>query len=95
MIASSNEIQLTLRIAAVPKVVLLAISGTEDVVPGQVSSDDQGGVDWTQLDLVEDQVPGLQGVNEGNPSEVADREHEAKPVCDDVHRGEDGRLGPH
>lgn len=83
---------LTLRVAAVPEVVLLTISGTEDVVAGQVGSDDQDGVDRTELDLVKDQVPGLEGVDEGNPSEVADCEHEAKTVRDDIHRGEDGRL---
>lgn len=92
MIVPPNSPSLTLRVATVPEVVLLTIGSPEDIVAGEVGSDDQGGVDGTELNLVEDQVTGLEGVDEGHPGEIADREHEAKTIRDDIHGGEDGRL---
>ena len=41
-----------------------------------------------------DEVAGLQGVREGHPGQVPEHQHEAKPVMDDVHGGENGLLEP-
>ena len=86
------DVLLTLRVAAIPEVVFLAISGTEDVVTEQVHGQDEPGVDWTKLNLVEDEVTRLERVDERNPCEITDGEHEPEPVGCDVHCGEYCRL---
>jgi hypothetical protein len=78
---------------AVPEIVLLAVGGAEDVVAEHVEGEDDGGQDGAELDLLVDEVAGLEGVGEGDPGEVADGEHETEAVGGDVHGGEDGGLG--
>ena len=38
------------------------------------------------------QVTSLEGVGEWHPGQVAERQHEAKAILDDVHRSQDRRL---
>ena len=83
---------LTLWVTAVPEVVLLAIGSAEDVVSKQVYGYNERGVDRAELNLVENQVAGLKGVDEGNPSQVAHCKHETEAIRGDVHGGEDRRL---
>lgn len=40
-------------------------------------------------------VPGLQGVNERNPGEVAEAQHESKTIGGDVHSGENRLFHVH
>ena len=83
---------LTLRVLAIAEVIFLAIRGTEDVVAEQVRSQNEPGVEWAELNLVEHEVARLERVDEGQPREVTDGQHEAETICGDIHGGEDGRL---
>ena len=83
---------LTLRVFAVPEVVLLAIRAPEDPVTNEVHGQNRHGVHRTKLHRVEGEVACLEGVGERHPGEVADGEHKAEAIGRDVHGSEDSRL---
>ncbi|KAI3481015.1 hypothetical protein L1887_56841 [Cichorium endivia] len=81
-----------LGVGSVAELVLLGVGLAEDVVAGEVDGDDGGGAGDAEVDGVEGEVARLEAVDEGDPYEVADGEHESEAVGGDVHGGEDGRL---
>ena len=86
------RVQLTLGIPAIAEVVLFAVSIPEDVVAGEVDSDNQCSKDGAKFDLLEDKVAGLEGIHKWYPSQVANGKHKAEPVGGNIHGSEDRRL---
>lgn len=64
--------RLTLRVPAIPEIVLLAVGCAEDIVAKQVKANNKCCVYWTKFNLVEYEVSRLERIDEGNPSEVSD-----------------------
>lgn len=85
-------ILLTLGVLPIPEIILLAIRVSEDVITSEVDDQDQSDFDWAKFHVVEREVTGLQGIDKGDPSKVADGQHEAETIRGDVHCGEDGGL---
>ena len=86
---------LTLRVPSIAEIVLLSISISEDIITGEIDNEDYGGPDRTKFNVLERQVPGLQGVHERYPSKIPDGEHEAETIRRDVHCSKDSRLEYH
>lgn len=82
----------TFRVLAVPEVVLLRVGGPEDVVSGSLDGEHTRNGDRGELGRVEGEVAGLKCVGEGDPAEIANRQHEAEAVGDDIHGGEQSGL---
>lgn len=88
LILAKTRSSLTPRVSPASKSVLLPVTRPENVVPRSLGGNDSNHAQRRQSDRVESQVPGLQGVGEGDPGEVTDGEHEPEPVRRDVHRGQ-------
>ena len=84
--------RLTLRVLARPEIILLSVGSSEDVVPDGLESNDSSDGGRGEFGRVESEVSSLEGVGEGDPSEISEGKHEAETVGGDVHLGEDGRL---
>ena len=74
--------------------VLFVVDAAEDVVAQALDSEDREHVGGAQDYGVHAEVASLDRVREGHPDEVAEGQHEAEAVVDDVDGGEDGRLHP-
>lgn len=88
----STTRQLTLGVLAMPEIVLLRVTDLEDIHPHEGQEGDTSRSGRTEVDGVEGEVPRLKTEDEGDPGEVAEREHEAETVGRDVHLVEDGAL---
>jgi hypothetical protein len=86
------EGQLTFRVLAVTEVILFTVGISEDPVASEVYNDDSSSPDWSQLDRLEGQIAGLQGVREWHPSQVANCKHETEAISGDVHGSKYSRL---
>mmetsp|Transcript_6527 Transcript_6527/g.12906 ORF Transcript_6527/g.12906 Transcript_6527/m.12906 type:complete len:212 (-) Transcript_6527:234-869(-) len=75
-----------------PEEVLLAVGQTEDGVAGKIEDADQDNRDDPQIVGSVHEDPGLEGVREGDPTEISECEHETKTVCCDVHCCQHGRF---
>lgn len=84
--------QRTLWVLSIPKVILLAIGSSEDVVSDEVDKENSNGQGKAELDGIEHQITRLEAVREGEPAEIANRQHEAESVGSDVHLGENTGL---
>ena len=70
--------------------VLLVVGGAEDVVAGAEDGEDDGAAPGAEVDGVDGEVARLEGVDEGEPDEVTEGEHEAEAIGRDVDGGQDG-----
>ena len=75
-----------------PEIVLLRVARLEDIHPHEGQQGDTSRSGRTEIDGVEREVSRLETEDEGDPGEVAEREHEAETVSCDVHLVEDGAL---
>lgn len=83
------RLRLTLRVASIPKVVLLRVAPPEHPDPEPHKRSNQCRLGEPQIDRVEGKVSRLEAECEGHPDKVSEREHEAVPVRRDVHLVED------
>lgn len=74
--------------------VFLRVGATEDIIACEIDGEDDEGAQGAELDRVDGQIARLQGVDEGQPDQVAEGEHETETVRGDVHGREDGWLVP-
>ena len=63
---------------------LLAVACTEDVVAGSLDCENHEDVEGPKIDRVDGEILGWQAVDEWNPDQIAERQHEAEAVCGDV-----------
>lgn len=75
-----------------PEAVLLVVDGAEDVVSEKLDSGDGDDALDAEVNGIDGQVAGLDGVGEWDPDEIAKGQHHAEAVLNDVHGGQDGRL---
>ena len=72
--------------------VLLVVDGTEDVVADTLDCKDGDDALEAKIDRVDGEVTGLETVCEGNPDQVAERQHHSKTISDEVDGSQDGGL---
>ena len=72
--------------------VLLVVDGAEDVVADTLDGQDSDDALDAEVDGVDGEVAGLHAVGEGDPGKVAEGEHHAETVGDQVDGGQDGGL---
>ena len=70
--------------------VLLVVGGAEDVVTYRLGREDKSDAGEAEVERVDGEVAGLEGVDEGEPDEIAEGEHEAEAIGGDVDGGEHG-----
>lgn len=66
--------------------VLLVVGGSEYVIAQALNGEDPEDALDPEVDRVDGQVAGLQGVDEGKPDQIAKGQHEAKSIASDVYR---------
>mmetsp|Transcript_2305 Transcript_2305/g.5812 ORF Transcript_2305/g.5812 Transcript_2305/m.5812 type:complete len:241 (+) Transcript_2305:307-1029(+) len=80
------------RVGVPSEPILLEIGSAEGQVPDRLQGEHRGRHPVRQLRRVVDKVPRLHSVGEGDPGEVSEEEHEAKPVVNNVHGRQDSLL---
>lgn len=70
--------------------VLLIVDGAEDVISEGLDSSNSSDTLNAQINGVDRQISGLNGVGEWYPHEITKRQHHTEAVLDDVHGSQDG-----
>lgn len=83
---------LTLGVVALPELVLLVVTATEDGVTDELDSEDTCGANETEVGWVQGQVSSSRAISEWDPEKVTNREHVTETVRCDILRECGGEL---
>ena len=74
--------------------VLLVVAAAEDIIAEALHGEDAEDPVDAEVDGVDSEISRLERVDEGEPGEISESEHESEAVGRDIHGREHGRFHP-